>query len=258
MKHMIFIWCLIAASMSGVIGLGAELGTEAYRFTLVEPYAIYRAASSQSSLPDRKPYQLVEVLPAIPGVGLNCLVILPDVEQIGIKERVIYGKAKVGLFILDARKQEAQPEIFGTSEAWQTALRTMGVAEPGKLSTPDALAAAVPAQTLRPGNRPLINARVSISADVCAGLVQMLGLAVAFVAGMRRPLSRLLLISTVLLGVAVNVVAGVLIGGGGPEAFVGFIVLPVLCILAAAGGRGLRLLLKTRRRTDWGPEKPRE
>jgi hypothetical protein len=52
--------------------------------------------------------------------------------------------------------------------------------------------------------------------------------------------------AAVVLGLGVNVVAQIIIAGGGPGAFVGFVFLPVLFVVAARLGRGVRWVVARR------------
>ncbi len=115
------------------------------------------------------------------------------------------------------------------------------------MKAPDALAVGVSEQVLRPWKYRVGGGRFGISDDVLSLVVQLLGFALAFVLGLMWPRGKSPMAAAVVLGLIVNVVAQILIAGGGPGAFVGFFVLPLLCMLAAALGKWLRALTSSGR-----------
>lgn len=68
----------------------------------------------------------------------------------------------------------------------------------------------------------------------------LLGLTIAFVAGLASPPRKSPIAVAVGIGLVTNVIAQVFIAGGGPGAFVGFVALPLLCIVAASLGNVVR------------------
>jgi hypothetical protein len=222
--------------------VAADLGTDAYRLPLVEPYAIYRSDTEMGVSQDRGLYQLVEVLRSSPDVGLSTQMLVPRVELIAAHDRVIFGKSADGFFILDARQTDQQPQTFRTRGEWQARLRDLGVENSDAVKVPDALAAGVPAQVLRPWNYRVMGNRFGILDDVWSLIVQLLGFLVAFVLGVVWRPGKSPMLAAAALGLMVNIVAQILIAGGGPGAFVGFVAFPLLCMLAAAIGKGLRAI----------------
>lgn len=78
------------------------------------------------------------------------------------------------------------------------------------------------------------------SAEYGSLAVQITGVAIGFILGTRNP--RFPVAALILLGVATNFVAQILIMGGGEGAFVGMILLPIYCLLANRAGRLFRRL----------------
>jgi hypothetical protein len=229
------------------IAVAGDLGTDAYRLPLVDPFAIYRSDKALGVSADRGLYQLVEVVPSSPGVGLSTHQIVPKVESIAVQDRVIFGKAADGFFIFDARQSDAQPQVLKTHGEWEAALSKFGVTNPNVVKAPDDLAAAVSDQILRPWKYRVAGARLGISDDVLSLVVQLLGFAIAFVVGLVWPRNKSPMAAAVVLGLLVNVVVQILNAGGGPGALAGFVALPLLCMLAAALGKGLRALTSSGR-----------
>jgi hypothetical protein len=222
--------------------IAADLSTGAYRLPLVEPYAIYRPDETLGASEDRGTYQLVRYEPRTQGGGYSLSTLVRRVELVAVHERVMFGKSKDGFFILDAREPDPEPTTFSAREPWQVALRERGVADPDVLKTPDALASGLPDEVLRPWDYRVMGGRFGISDDVWSLIVQLLGFVIAFVVGLACAPRKSPMVAAVVLGLIVNVVAQILIAGGGPGAFVGFVALPLICMLAAALGKGIRAI----------------
>jgi hypothetical protein len=177
--------------------------------------------------------------------GWSSTTLLGDVEQVAVERNIVFGKAKDGYFVLDGNAADAKPATYESSEAWQSALVAAGISNAASsLKTPDALAANVPAQSLRPWNYRVMRNRLGFSDDEWSAIVQAMGALLAFLIGLfwtgrRRPIPE-----AVVLGLVVNVVAQILIAGGGPGAFVGFFGLPVVYVVATVLGAGVRGLGK--------------
>jgi hypothetical protein len=227
--------------------MAGDLGTDAYRLPLVDPFAIYRSDKALGVSAERGLYQLVEVMPSSPGVGLSTHQIVPKVESVAVQDRVIFGKTADGFFIFDSRQSDAQPQVLKRRGEWEAALSKLGVTNPDVLKAPDDLAAAVSDQVLRPWKYRVAGARLGISDGVLSLVVQLMGFAIAFVVGLVWPREKSPMPAAIVLGLSVNGVAQILIAGGGPGAFVGFVALPLLCMLAAAVGKGLRALTSSGR-----------
>lgn len=227
--------------------MAADLGAGAYRLPLVEPFAIYRSDKALRVSPDRGLYQLVEVMPSSPGVGLSTRLMIPKVESVAVQDRIIFGKAADGFFVVDTHQPDPQPQVLRSRDEWEAALSNVGVGDPNALKEPDALAAGVSDPVLRPWKYRIARARLGISDDTLSLMVQLLGFALAFVVGLVSPQGKSPMAVAVVLGLIINVVAQIFIAGGGPGAAVGFVAFPLYCILAAALGKGLRLLTFSRR-----------
>ena len=222
--------------------VAGDLGTDAYRLPLVNPFAIYRSDKAPGVSVDHGLYQLVKVMPSSPGVGLSTQTLVPKVESVAVQDRVIFGKATDGFFVLDTRQPNPQPHVVKTRGEWEAALRKSGVSKPDVVKAPDELAVGVSDQVLRPWKYRVAGAPFGIPDDVLSLIVQLIGFAFAFVLGLMWPRAKSPMAAAIVLGLIVNVVAQVLMAGGGPGAFVGFLVLPLFCMLAAALGKGVRAL----------------
>src|SRR5687768_10694933 len=101
--------------------MAADLGADAYRLPLIDPFAIYRSDKALGASADRGLYQLVEVMPSSPGVGLSTHQIVPKVESVAVQDRVIFGKVAEGFFVLDTHQSDPQPQVFKSREEWEAA-----------------------------------------------------------------------------------------------------------------------------------------
>jgi hypothetical protein len=227
--------------------VAGDLGTDAYRLPLIDPYAIYSTDKAMGVSSDRDLYQLVEVMPSSPGVGLSTQTLVPKVESVAVHDLIIFGKASDGFYILDTGQSHPQPQLVSTREEWEAALRNFGISDPNVVKAPDALAVGVSEQVLRPWKYRVGGGRFGISDDTLSLIIQLLGFALAFVVGLASPGNKSPMAVAILLGLVVNVVAQIVIAGGGPGALVGFVALPLLCMLAAVLGKGLRSLTPSRR-----------
>ena len=85
----------------------AQLGDEAYRLPLVEPFAIRRVDLSLGTDGGHGTHQLVKVSDqSLSSASFSYSEIMPNVEQIAVAWNVIVGKAALGYFLLDARDTE--------------------------------------------------------------------------------------------------------------------------------------------------------
>jgi hypothetical protein len=221
----------------------AELGSEAYRLPLIEPYAIYRSDKNLGVSTKRGPYQLVEVMPSGPGVGLSTRILVPKVKLVADRDGVIFGKAADGFFILDTHQSDPQPQVVSARGEWEAALRRLGISDPNVVEVPDEIAVGIPERVLRPWKYRALGGGLGISDDAFSLIVELLGLVLAFILGVLWPRGKSPMAAAAVLGLVVNVVAQILIAGGGPGAFVGFVAVPLLCMLAAVLGKGLRTIL---------------
>jgi hypothetical protein len=230
---------ILLALLLPVAASAAELRTDAYRLPLVDPYAIYCSDRQLSVSADQGLYRLVEVMPSRPGAGLSTHTLVPKVESVAVHDRIIFGKTTDGFFIFDARRSDPQPQVIPARPDWEIALRSLGISDPNVAKPPDELAAAVSEQILRPWKYQSLG-RFGIADDVLSLATQLFGLALAFVLGLAWPRHKSTLPAALAFGLIVNVVAQILIAGGGPGACVGFVALPLLCMVAAALGKSLR------------------
>jgi hypothetical protein len=191
-------------------------------------------------------YRLVEVNAGASGGGLSTTLVVPAVEEVAVVGRVISGRAKGGYFVLEADRAGAKPELLGTREAWERALGGGGVSGAVRLEPPDALAGRVPGRVLRPWRYRVMGGKLGLPDDTWSLAVQVAGLVTAFFMGLVGGRRRWSVSAAVVLGLGVNVVAQIIIAGGGPGAFVGFVFLPVLFVVAARLGRGVRWVVARR------------
>jgi hypothetical protein len=232
-------FCTVALALGCI---AADLGAEAYRLPLVEPYVVYRRETVAGSREGRGVYELVQAS-ARQGVGFSGSKVVPDLESVAVHDRVSFGKSKDGFFLLDARRPDAEAETFDQREPWRAALREVGVTDVDVLKTPDVLAASLPDAVLRPWKYRVMRNRFGMSDDRWSLVVQVLGFIAAFLLGLAWTPGRSPTLAAVALGVAVNVVAQIVIAGGGPGAFVGFVALPLFCVVAATVGKAVRAVV---------------
>jgi hypothetical protein len=218
-----------------------------YILPLAEPYCIYRPNTALSSSDGL--YQLVERLPSLSGGAISLTVVVPRVAQIDFKERVIFGTTMEGFFILDARNAHPKPVAYTSAELWYQALQELGIGAPN-LKSPDSLAVGMPDQVLHPGRYRAMGNFLNLSDDVWCVVVQCLGIGGAFLIGLARRYGQPVMLTATVIGLLTNVVAMILIAGGGPSGFLGFFVFPFLCMFAAAVGQALKRLFNPRSSQD--------
>jgi hypothetical protein len=232
-------------AVTGVARANPATDDDAYRLPLVGPYAIYRPMASLTPRAETRPSELIQSSAPDGPNGWSSTKLLGDVKQVAVERNIVFGKAKDGYFVLDGNAADAKPATYESPEAWQAALDAAGVSNAASsLKTPDALAVGLPLQSLRPWNYRVMRNRLGFSDDEWSAVLQALGALLAFLIGLawtgrRRPIPE-----AVGLGVVVNVVAQIVIAGGGPGAFVGLVVLPLIYIIAAAIGMGVRGLVR--------------
>jgi hypothetical protein len=234
---------VVAVALAGAATRArADSDDGSYQLPLVGRYAIFRPTTSLTPSAATRSSDLVRSFRA---GGSGGMTLLDNVEQVAVERNLIFGKAKAAYFILDGTVTEAVPRTFDAPEAWQEALAGAGISNPGSLlKTPDALAPKVPAQMLRPWNYRMMHNRLGFSDNEWSAIVQGLGALLAFLIGLLWTGRRRAIPEAVVLGLVVNVVAQVVIAGGGPGAFVGFVGLPLVYLLAVALGAGVRGLGK--------------
>lgn len=225
-------WIVICVHSLAVAVCAAE-PIERYVLPLVPPYAIRFEPLSRHH---QSPFQLVEQT-SISG----SLTIEEDVDRVAVKDKWIFGKSAGGYFAFDAAIG-GDVRRYLTVEEWEAGLRRAGVdVQLGDLADPHTLAAAVPDVRLRPWRYRAMGATLGLTDDMWSLVGQVIGCIVAFLFGVLCDPNRSLGLMAVIIGWVTNVVAQVLIAGGGPGAFAGFFILPLFCWFAASLGRLLRL-----------------
>jgi hypothetical protein len=81
--------------------------------------------------------------------------------------------------------------------------------------------------------------------EVLSLYLQLVGIAGAMVYGWCKPTERFVVLAAG-YGILLDIVAQILVAGGGPGACVGFVILPVYVWVAAHLGRGIRMLFGPR------------
>jgi hypothetical protein len=241
-------------------------GDERYRLPLFDPYAVLRSDREAERGDDRGAFQLVEETGPARGGGLRdrepFLTLIPDLQQVGVEEGVIFGRSAAGFFIVDARQQPApRPELFDTRDAWHAALDRFGVTATTLSPSPDALAALQPPHVLRPWKYRTMGGALGLSDDGWAVVAQTLGLAAAFCLGLLLPANRgPPIVSAVALGLLSNVGALAQIGGsrggggGGAGVAIGFVIMPILCLFASMIGQAVRGRVGASSGRSWADE----
>jgi len=237
-------WCCIGAE-----ALHTDLGDGAYRLPLVGDYAVYRDDGTFGSRYEKGTYRLVEEMRLSSGVSFGGADVVPKVQQIAVFQKIIVGRAAQGFFLFDTGNPYPKPEFFEGDDKWHAALKDAGIAGVVQLSKPDALAALLPDTTLHPLDYRAMHGLFGLSDDWWSLMVQMCGLMIVLVIGLRSPPKRSPMVAAIVLGIVVNVVAQILISGGGPAAFLGFLMYPLLFYVAAVIGKGVRWLAGFNRKT---------
>jgi hypothetical protein len=215
---------------------------------LLNRYAIYHVTDSATAGREVGEYQLVEVMPPTPGVGLSRVVLVRHLHAVGVEQGIIFGRSADGYFSVDTRDAAIlNVNTFSDVDSWRAALRGLGIARSEELSAPGALVATAI-------NRSTPMAAPFAQIHIAAVLVQLTGITLSFVIGWLR--RRHWMLAAAWVGLVVNVVANVLIEGGGPGAFVGFVLLPMVCLAVAFGGAGVGRFLNGGL-TIWAGERDR-
>ena len=76
-----------------------------------------------------------------------------------------------------------------------------------------------------------------ISGEACSLLTQLLAMGICFLIGLAGFRGSLFLVALI-FGIAANVLGQIVFAGGGPGACVGFVAIPLMCLLSAWMGRG--------------------
>lgn len=226
---------LFAGLAFGQATMPAELFQEGYRLPLAGNYAILRKGESFVRAFGYQRYDLVEIIGEASSSG-----VLPGIQEVAVAGTFIVGKTDKTYFLLNAQAPYPKPRIFNSPEEWQTALAATGIPADIQLRDPDAMAAGLPNRILRPWDYSMMRGLLGYSDDVWSFIVQVGGLAIAFLLGLLRRSLRLPFRAAAVLGVLVNILAQIFIGGGGPGAFGGFFVLPIAYYLAMLIGKTIR------------------
>ena len=206
----------------------ADAGDEGYLLPLLDRYSIHHEHDGRLELVEER---------ARSGFGsVGSGVVLEDVRQVAVRDRVVFGTTADGYFILDASNERPEPAVYDAREQWEAALSGLGLNAEG-LANPSALAAATPEQVLRPWKFRMMKGRLGLSDGNWSAVIQLAGLVIAFLMGFHRKREGAQIAAAVMLGLAVTVAAQVVIAGGGPGAFGGFIALPVIYVVGTAGGK---------------------
>jgi hypothetical protein len=223
-----------------------DLGEENYQLPLVGRYGVCRGDARSTPSGDSGMYQLAEDSSPADRAYWSWSTVIPKLEQVAVSGPVIVGKAGHGYFVFDTRQPDPTPRFFDSPESWRPTLRAMGLPGDLQLANPDALAATRPGMVLRPWNYRIVHGLLGYSDEEWSAIVQLVGLAIAFLIGLGWPRGSPAAAAAV-LGVVVNIVAHLFIAGGGPGVVLGLLFLPFLYCAAAILGRGCYRLAARRR-----------
>lgn len=216
--------------------IAADLGTDGYRLPLVDPYAIYRADKAFRVSSDRGLYELVEETDTR-AQGFVSLV--PKVESVAVHDRIIYGASADGFFILEARQPERKPQVVKVRKDWETALGYFGIIDSSVTEDPDALAAGLPEQVLRPWKYKVMGNQFGISDSAWSGFGQLGAMGLAFIAGRFFMRSRPAILLVSASGAFGAMVAHIMVDGQG--AFGLLLYMPIIYFASVVGRRNLRV-----------------
>ena len=220
----------------------ADLGSDEYLLPLFGNYAIRRADLNLPSQ-DAGVHQLVEVDRHLTSEMIQ----VTNLKQFAVSGRIILGTTQKGFFIFDTSAPNVEAKEFANADDWHAALQSAGVPTNIQLQDPDAVAATMSDQQIHPLDYRVMKGRLGLSDDEWSATIQLLGLVLIFLRGILVSSRSSPLLMSVLLAVVVNFVAQILIVGGGPGAFAGFFILPVLYWIVCEGGRLLRKWVWERR-----------
>lgn len=210
----------------------ADLGTDAYQLPLIDSFQIRRGYLTHGPDRDLGTYQLVT------SDSFGSVTVVKKLARVALRDRLIFGTADGGFFLVDATDPDPKPVKFATTEAWRDALRAGGIESPDALlASPDALAAAVPEQTLRPWRYRVMNGRLGMDDDTWSLCGQTLSLAVALLVGRCLLRRRSSIRITCMLGAVLAMVSHIIVDGQG--AFLLLLFGPILYALATGGRSGL-------------------
>jgi hypothetical protein len=236
---LLLLWLIPAAAASG-----AQLGSDAYTLPLIGRYAVNRLDLHFPNK-DSGTHQLKEITDPQTGGGVF---LIEHLQRVAVLHSFILGQTATGYFLFDTRHPDTLPQQFMTKEAWNAALQQANLSPNPQLSNPDTLAAALPDQVLHPWNYRVMHNRLGFSDGAWSLVVQIAGFVIAFALGLFARSSGSAFTFAVGLGVVVDIVAQIYVVGGGPGAFVGFVIFPLYYCLAVWIARGVRWLAFTVRR----------
>ncbi len=193
---------------------------------LIGPYVI-------NSVPKERlggeggPHRLAE-RNSSPGLGLSLRILLENVMEVTVSGPHIVGKTKAGYFTFDSRAPDTRPSVFESAEQRHVALDAAAVPRTITLNDPKRLAASLPEQTLRPWKYSVMSGILGLSDSVWSLIVQIMRAILALLLGISFGRKRTPVAAAIALGLAINIVAMVIIAGEGPGAFAGFLLFPLL------------------------------
>lgn len=156
-----------------------------------------------------------------------------DIETIAVSAPWVVGTSAHGYFIADSHDSAGRPEVFQTEADWMTARRSDGISDNLVLENPDVIAGRIPPQVLRPYDYALMHGRLGLSDGNWGDMVIFGTLGLIFIRGLFAGSKAYLVSEAIIIGLLVDVVAEmVLLGGGGP-AFAGLFFLPAIFSIVA-------------------------
>jgi hypothetical protein len=217
-----------------------DVGTAAYFLPLVDDYEIHK--SDPSDISSDGMFQLVRVKRLASG-SVSAEHLLSHVKRVAVRDRVIFGETDdAAFFVFDANASDPKPETFTASDAWLAALHAKQIDSADRLQAPDTLAANVADETLRPWDYRYLHNLAGVPDAGWSLILQILGLVLSFILGvLNRPRNRAVSIAAG-LGILVNIVGQMILAGEGPALCPGFVVFPLVFMLAAwLGGRARKI-----------------
>lgn len=233
-------WFAAFLLLAAAHGMAAPLGPDSFTLPLVGHCGIHREWLKFPH-PSRGRYQVVAISP--PETLSSQLV--ADVKEVAVAGRFVIGSCAGGYFLVDSSDNDPKPELFHDVKEWKSRLQSVGIAEVPLLTEPDVLAVNVPDRQLHPFNYRMMNDLFGWSDDVWAFAIQIIGMAVIFLIGLLRKKPRLML-DALVVGLLVDIVAELIVAGGGPSAFVGLFIFPILFYIVGFIGTLVRKAFRRR------------
>lgn len=198
----------------------ANMDDERYdSFPLIDQYVVLRTTDATSH--DR--YVLTE----------DTTEVITDLKALAADHHEVIGTCDKRYFIA---AHGSPPRYFDRESDWTDARRADGISDAVVLRSPEAIAATIKDTVLRPYRYQFMKDGFGWSDDTWGAVIEFVVLIFVFVRGVFAGPKAMLTTEAVLLGLGVDVVAGMILEGGGGPALLGLFVYPAIYSIAAKVG----------------------